>query len=102
MTGIFLSLSRVLPSSYPLGDDLESVVAREHGLGRLLDIGIIQPRSREIFHWSSRELGLPGLTGFLMDGVPSYAWDPADAAVWRPDPSRAARIGLRLLPASRR
>ena len=46
MTGIFLSLSRVLPDEYPLGDDVETYVAIEHGFGHVLDIGIIAPRVR--------------------------------------------------------
>ena len=33
MTGIFLSLSRVLPDRYPLGDDVENYIAAEHGFG---------------------------------------------------------------------
>ena len=36
MTGIFLSLSRVLPDRYPLGDDVEFYVAVEHGFGHTL------------------------------------------------------------------
>ena len=44
MTGIFLSLSRVLPARYPLNDDLSRYVDAEHSLGHLLDVGIIVPR----------------------------------------------------------
>ena len=88
-----LSLSRVLPSSYPLGDDLEAVVTRSTD----------RPPARHRLHPATFApdlpmvvdgAGAPGLTGFLVDGVPTYAWDPADAAVWRPDPSTtcAARI----------
>ena len=32
MTGIFMSLSRVLPDRYPLGDDVETYVEAEFGL----------------------------------------------------------------------
>ena len=39
VTGIFLSLSRVLPDRYPLEGDLSSYVTAEHGLGHLLDVG---------------------------------------------------------------
>jgi hypothetical protein len=60
-TGIFLSLSRVLPDSYPLGDDVETYIALEHGFGQLLDIGVIQPRLRHIYDWSADELVQPGL-----------------------------------------
>src|SRR6185312_15790614 len=44
MTGIFLSLSRVLPDRYPLDDDLGAYVDAEHRVGRLLDVGVIVPR----------------------------------------------------------
>ena len=49
MTGIFLSLSRVLPDEYPLGDDVETYVAVEHGFGHVLDIGIIAPRFDRLY-----------------------------------------------------
>jgi hypothetical protein len=52
MTGIFLSISRILPDTYPLGDDVERYVAIEHRLGRLLDVGVIQPRLRQVT-WAS-------------------------------------------------
>ena len=61
MTGIFLSLSRVLPDEYPLGDDVETYVAVEHGFGHMLDIGIIAPRFGRLYDWSSEVLALPGL-----------------------------------------
>ena len=44
MTGIFLSLSRVLPDRYPLEGDLGRYVDAEHSLGHLLDVGMIVPR----------------------------------------------------------
>ncbi|MGN6160430.1 MAG: hypothetical protein ACTHOG_01890 [Marmoricola sp.] len=97
-TGIFLSLSRVLPDRYPLGDDIERVVSREGGFGHLLDVGVIQPRVRALYEWAADDLDTPELLGFLEGGVPAYAWDPADAAAWTPHPSRwakAARLGLR-------
>ena len=99
MTGIFLSLSRVLPSSYPLGDDVEGVTRREHGFGRFLDVGIIGPRTRLLYDWSAAELGLPALARLCQGATPCYAWDPADAAVWTPEPSLPVRAGRRLLPA---
>ena len=62
MTGIFLSLSRVLPDRYPLDDDLSRYVDAEHSLGHLLDVGIIVPRLGQLYDWSAGELGLPALT----------------------------------------
>lgn len=97
MTGIFLSLSRILPDDYPLGEDTESYVVAEHSLGHLLDVGIITPRLACLYDWSADVLGLAELRT-LVDrgrGVPTYAWDPADAAVWHPEPSMLARLARR-------
>jgi hypothetical protein len=99
MTGIFLSLSRVLPDRYPLGDDVDTYVAMEHGFGHMLDIGVIQPRLGGLYAWSAEELALPGLRSLLDDEIPSYAWDLADAEVWRFKPSLPARAARRWLPA---
>ena len=65
MTGIFMSLSRVLPDRYPLGDDVDTYIAVEHGFGHMLDIGFIQPRLGHLYDWSSEELALPGLRVLL-------------------------------------
>jgi hypothetical protein len=100
MTGIFLSLSRVLPDRYPLGEDVDTYVAVEHGFGHMLDIGIIQPRFGRLYDWSSEVLALPPLRGLVDGGTPTYAWDSdADADVWDFVPSRLARLARRLVPA---
>ncbi|MGW5239960.1 hypothetical protein ACWEOW_13590 [Monashia sp. NPDC004114] len=101
MTGIFLSLSRVLPDRYPLEGDLEAYVDAEHSIGHLLDVGIIVPRLGPLFEWSALTLGLPGLDGVLArpGTVPAYAWDPLEAPVWRTEPSRLARLARRAVPA---
>ncbi len=100
MTGIFLSLSRVLPARYPLDDDVERYVSAEHSLGHLLDVGVILPRVDQLFGWSARELGLPALDALLdrSGPAPVYAWDPSDVAVWHPPPTRLARAARRVLP----
>jgi hypothetical protein len=92
MTAIFLSLSRVLPHLYPLGDDIGPFVEAEHGIGHLLDVGVIQPRVRRLYDWSADELGLPQVRDLLDEDIPAYAWDPADAEHWHPAPSRVARL----------
>lgn len=70
MTGIFLSLSRVLPR-----------------FGRLYD-------------WSSEILALPALWGLLDGSTPTYGWDAKDDAdVWDFKPSRLARLARRIAPA---
>jgi hypothetical protein len=99
MTGIFLSLSRVLPDRYPLGDDVDTYIALEHGFGHMLDIGVIQPRLRHLYDWSADELALPGLRNLLDGETPSYAWDFADAEVWQFKQSLLARAARRLVPA---
>lgn len=98
MTGIFLSLSRVLPDRYPVGSDVAVYVAAELPFAHMLDVGVILPRARQLYDWSAGELGVPELST-LLDGVtPAYAWDPADAAVWQMQRSILARAAIWLLP----
>jgi hypothetical protein len=97
MTGIFLSLSRILPDRYPLGDDVDSYVTVENGFGHALDFGVIQPRLPQLYRWSADELGLPGLPGLLHGRIPAYAWPPEDARPWDPPPSWSARAARRLV-----
>jgi hypothetical protein len=97
MTGIFLSLSRVLPDRYPLGDDVENYVAAEHGFGHLLDIGVIQPRLDSLYRWSADELQLPAVRGLLDGATPRYAWNAADDAMWNITPSPLALAARRLI-----
>jgi hypothetical protein len=99
MTGIFLSLSRILPDRYPLGDDVETYIAIEHGFGHMLDVGVIQPRWRRVYDWSSDELDRPALRDLLTANTPTYAWDIEDDEVWRFKPSRLARAARRIVPA---
>jgi hypothetical protein len=44
MTGVFLTLKRVIPNHYPLDREVEWYVADEQRLGRLFDYGVIVPR----------------------------------------------------------
>ncbi len=98
MTGMFLSLSRVLPDRYPLGDDIAPYAQLEHGLGHLLDIGVITPRVEHVYAWSASELGAPGLRQLLSGQTPCYAWPAADYEPWTLAPSRLARLSRRLVP----
>jgi hypothetical protein len=102
MTGIFLSLSRVLPDRYPLGDDLTPYLRAEHGLGHLLDVGIITPRVKLLYDWSARDLAVPGLRRLLDGETPCYAWPVHDRQPWQYPPSRPARLARTLVPATRR
>ena len=96
MTAIFLSLSRVLPATYPVGDDVRRFVDDEHSFGHLLDVGVIQPRVQRLYDWSADELGIPALRELVNGDVPGYAWSPAhddpEGDLWRPQPSRTARL----------
>lgn len=100
MTGIFLSLSRVLPDRYPLGDDIAPYARAEHGLGHLLDVGVITPRVQHLYAWSARDLDSPALRQLLSGSTPCYAWPADDRQPWNPTPSRLARLSRRLLPAT--
>jgi hypothetical protein len=83
MAGAFLSLGRVLPDRYPLAHDLEAYLVAEHGLGRMVDYGVIGPRVQALYDWSAADLGLPGLRELVRDGSPIYAWSYADRHVWK-------------------
>jgi hypothetical protein len=83
MAGVFLSLRRVLPNRYPLGRDVESYIADEQRLGRMLDYAVITPRLQRLYEWSAEELGEPRLLELVRDGNPIYAWPYAERHVWR-------------------
>ncbi|MQY16938.1 hypothetical protein NRB20_00010 [Nocardia sp. RB20] len=102
MTGIFLSLSRVLPNHYPLVGELGRYLDVEHGFGRLLDFGVIRPRFADLYDWSADELGIPELRELLCGDVPAYAWDSDDDEPWNPTPTPLARLARRVLPPPRR
>lgn len=82
LAGAFLSLERVLPHRYPLESDLETYLADEHGIGRLLDYGVIGPRLQHLYEWSAQELDQPGLGDLIQEGSPTYAWPADDRSVW--------------------
>jgi hypothetical protein len=47
VTGIFLSLSHVLPDRYPLKREAREYIGEEHAFGPILDYGIFQPRLQQ-------------------------------------------------------
>jgi len=93
MAGAFLSLRRVIPNRYPLVREVESYVAGEQRLGRLLDYAVIAPRLQSLYEWSAEELDEPHVLGLVRDGSPVYAWPYEKRHVWRashlPFPGRA-------------
>ena len=82
MAGAFLSLGRVLPDRYPLERDVDSYLADEQRLGRLLDYAVIVPRLQRLYEWSAEELGQPALLELVRDGNPIYAWPFEERQVW--------------------
>lgn len=98
MTGIFLSLSRILPEEYPLRGTVESYVDVELSFGRLVDFGVIIPRLEELYAWSADELDEPGLLDCVHHGTLTYAWPLTDRAVWQPPDAFLVRLAHRTLP----
>lgn len=94
MTGVFLSLRRVLPNRYPLDRDVERYTAQEQRLGRLLDYAVIAPRAQRLYEWSAEELAEERLLGLVRDGNPIYVWPFEERHVWR---SRQMPFAGRLL-----
>jgi hypothetical protein len=84
MAGAFLSLGRVLPTRYPLAQDVESYIGDEHRLGRLIDYAVIAPRLQHLYEWSADELDEPRLLELVRDGNPIYAWPFEERHVWIP------------------
>ncbi|KAA0085271.1 hypothetical protein CIW52_04800 [Mycolicibacterium sp. P9-64] len=100
MTGIFLSLSRVLPDRYPLGDEVAAYIAAERSVGEMLDYGLIGPRLQHLYEWSANELDQPALLDCIREDSPTYAWSVADRDVWHPTrPAVVIRAVRRLVPA---
>jgi hypothetical protein len=83
MAGAFLSLRRVLPNRYPLEQDVESYIADEQRLGRMLDYAVIVPRLQRLYEWSAEELDEPRLLEVVREGSPIYAWQYEKRNVWR-------------------
>ena len=94
MAGVFLSLRRVLPDRYPLTLDVESYIADEQRLGRMLDYAVIVPRLQLLYEWSADELADPRVLGLVRDGNPIYAWPFEERQVWR---SRQMPFAARVL-----
>jgi len=98
ITGVFLSLSRIVPDQYPLHRDVNEYIAEENEFGRMLDYGMIQPRLQRLYEWSAEELCEPGLLDLVRDGNPVYAWPFENRDVWQAQPTRTVRILRRVFP----
>ena len=84
---------------YPLTQDLQWYIDNEQGVGRILDLGMIQPRLGLRYSWSAAELSIPELFPPVRNDVPTYAWDATDAKPWHPATGRLARAARSALPA---
>lgn len=82
MAGVFLSLRRVLPDRYPLEGEVDSYLAAEQLLGRMLDYAVIVPRLQQLYEWSAEELNEPRVVELVREGNPIYAWPFEDRHVW--------------------
>jgi len=89
----------VMPDRYPLTRELQWYIDNEHGIGRILDLGMIQPRLGELYSWSAAELSTPELCTLVRNGVPTYSWDVTDVEPWNPATGRLARAARSVLPA---
>lgn len=82
MAGLFLSLRRVLPNQYPLTGEVETYLAAEQLLGRLLDYAVILPRLQSLYEWSAEVLNEPLLLDLIHSGAPTYAFPLDHRHVW--------------------
>ena len=100
MTGIFMSLSRVLPDLYPLGDDVEPMWRSSMASATCWTSASSSRDSVACTTGRRRCLRCRDF-GALVDGsTPTYAWDSTDDAdVWDFKPSRLARLARRIVPA---
>ena len=99
VTGVFLSLSRIVPDRYPLLRDVHEYIAEENAFGQMLDYGIIRPRLQRLYEWSAEELGEPRILDLVRDGSPVYAWPFEHRDVWElARPRRIVHALRRIFP----
>jgi len=80
---VFLSLHNILPNRYPLdGVTMPWILEAENYLGRLVDYGVILPRSRAIYAHAAADLNEPQIADMVRDGCPVYAWPYDQREVW--------------------
>jgi hypothetical protein len=91
----FLSLHNILPTRYPLtGVSINEILDAENYVGRLIDYGVIVPRTQELYAFGAAELDEPGLLDLIQDGFPVYGCSYSDRHVWTTSRARAARSAL--------
>jgi hypothetical protein len=88
---LFLSLQNVLPNSYPLAlANIETVLAHENYLARIMDYGIIAPRIAQLYRSAADDLDEPRIVALCTEEYPVYAWPYEHRWVWRTDRSPIA------------
>jgi hypothetical protein len=88
---LFLSLQNVLPDVYPLAQsDIETVLADENYLVRIMDYGIIAPRIPQLYRAAADDLDEPRIVDLCTEEFPVYAWPYEERHVWRTDRSPVA------------
>ena len=89
---LFLSLHNILPDRYPLDSiTLGEILDLENYAGRLIDYGVILPRTQALYAFAAADLGETRLLGFVQDGLPAYAWTNDEHHPWTT--TRARRLG---------
>jgi hypothetical protein len=74
----------VLPNAYPLAQaSIETVLADENYLARVMDYGIIAPRIAELYRYAAADLDEPQITELCTEEYPVYAWPYEHHYVWR-------------------
>ena len=98
---LFLSLHNILPDRYPLdGITLGEILDLENYAGRLIDYGVILPRTQALYAFGAADLGEPRLLGFVQDGLPAYAWTNDEHHPWTTTRARGLRSVLTWLTSS--
>lgn len=86
---LFLSLQNILPAEYPLADtSIDTVLADENYLGRVIDYGVIAPRLDLLYRFAADDLAEPRVLDLCKGQSPVYAWPFENREVWRTGRSR--------------
>nr|WP_062341157.1 hypothetical protein [Herbidospora sakaeratensis] len=95
---LFLSLSDVLPDTYPLDDEpIEKILDGENILGRVFDYGVIVPRLEPLYLAAAEDLGEPRVATLHCADFPVYAWPYEYRHVWRTSRSQTGIALVRAL-----
>jgi hypothetical protein len=61
---------------------VQEILEAENYLGRLVDYGVILPRSQALYVHAASELNEPELLDMVQDGWPVYAWPYGERHAW--------------------